>query len=103
MKEAETTLHMIWEIEGIIAKLLMLKFAYHSTSYLFCALWLCAHSPANQGPHTPNIYIYVFFQKKILNFYLGLLVNLNTTDELLKRTNGSIVIDPVTYICVVTL
>jgi hypothetical protein len=59
MKEAEITVHKIWEIEGSIAKLLMLTFAYHSTFYLFSAPWLCADSPANQDPHTPNIYVFL--------------------------------------------
>ncbi len=68
MKEAETTAHMIWEIESKYSQ--NVTFAYHSTSYLFCAPWLCADSPANQDPHTPEYTVYVFFQK-ILILYVG--------------------------------
>jgi hypothetical protein len=101
MKEAETTV-LIWigkYIEGSISKLLMLTFVDHSTTYLFFALWLCAHTVRPTNARIPRIYLCFF--KKILNFYVALLVNLKTTDNMFwphKRTNGSIIIDSLTYI-----
>jgi hypothetical protein len=97
MKEAETTVNMIWEIEGIIAKLLMLTFAYHSTSYYFVFLGF-VHTVRPTMARIPRIYMCFF--KKNNKIYVGPLIQPEHYRRIVflprKRTNGSIIIDSLT-------
>jgi hypothetical protein len=58
MKEAETTVHMIWEIESNVNANICFKFYY---LYILCSLALCAQS--GQPRPTYLEYICVFSNK----------------------------------------